>query len=164
MLFSACFLHRRKSISDRVQMPRNFMEIFLDQKEHNGPWLRQGGAPRGHNPLGRARRPRRALVGCGHLGCPPDHLCNTPDVTFHICNSNSCHFRLCVMIFPSWSGFVFSFAFCSCHASHIMSSCASHLHSCSSHASEHFSPLSVSQSDTPTCTGAPLLSLFMCGC
>ena len=64
--------------------------------------------------------------------------CNTPDVTFHICNSNSCHFRLCVMIFPPWSGFVFRFAFCSCHASHIMSSCASHLHTCSSHASEHF--------------------------
>ena len=33
--------------------------------------------------------------------------CNTPDVTFHICNSNSCHFWLCVMIFPSWSGFSF---------------------------------------------------------
>ena len=64
--------------------------------------------------------------------------CNTPDVTFHICNSNSCHFRLCVMIFPSWSGFVFRFAFCSCHAFHIMSSCALHLHTCSSHASEHF--------------------------
>ena len=64
--------------------------------------------------------------------------CNTPDVTFHICNSNSCHFRLWVMIFPSWSGFVFRFAFCSCHASHIMSSCASHLHTCSSHVSEHF--------------------------
>ena len=27
---------------------------------------------------------------------------------------------------------------CCCHASHIMSSCALHLHTCSSHASEHF--------------------------
>ena len=50
--------------------------------------------------------------------------CNTPDVTFHICNSNSCHFRLCAMIFPSWSGFVFRFAFffvmhfISCHHVH----------------------------------------------
>ena len=60
--------------------------------------------------------------------------CNTPDVTCHICNSDSCHFRLCVMIFPSWSGF----GFCSCHASHIMSSCALHLHTSSSHASKHF--------------------------
>ena len=64
--------------------------------------------------------------------------CNTPDVTFHICNSNSCHFRICDMIFPPWLGFVFCFSFYSCHASHIMSSCASHLHMCSSHASEHF--------------------------
>ena len=64
--------------------------------------------------------------------------CNTPHVTCHICNSNSCHFRLCVMIFPPWSGFVFCFAFCSCHAFHIMSSCALHLHTCSSLASEHF--------------------------
>ena len=64
--------------------------------------------------------------------------CNTPDVTFHLCNSNSCHFRLCDMIFPPWLGFVFCFAFYSCHAYHIMSSCASHLHTCSSHASEHF--------------------------
>ena len=29
--------------------------------------------------------------------------------------------------------------FCLCHASHIMSSCALHLHTCSSHASEHSS-------------------------
>ena len=42
------------------------------------------------------------------------------------------------MIFPPWLGFVFCFAFYSCHAYHIMSSCASHLHTCSSHASEHF--------------------------
>ena len=42
------------------------------------------------------------------------------------------------MIFPPWSGFVFRFAFCPCHAFHIMSSCALHLHTCSSHASEHF--------------------------
>ena len=42
------------------------------------------------------------------------------------------------MIFPPWLGFVFRFAFCSCHALHIMSSCASHLHTCSSHVSELF--------------------------
>src|SRR3954469_251618 len=41
------------------------------------------------------------------------------------------------MIFPPWLGFP-SFAFCPCHAFHIMPSCASHLHTCSSHASEHF--------------------------
>ena len=65
---------------------------------------------------------------------------NTLDVTFHLCNSNSCHFRLCVMIFPSWSGFVFSVLhfvhvmhLISCHHVHLI------LHTCSSHASEHFS-------------------------
>ena len=64
--------------------------------------------------------------------------CNTPHVTCHICNSDSCHFRLCVMIFPLWSGFVFRFAFCHVMHFHIMSSCALHSHTCSSHASEHF--------------------------
>ena len=64
--------------------------------------------------------------------------CNTPDVTFQICNSDSCHFRLCDMIFPPWSGFVFRFVFCHVMHFHIMSSCALHLHTCSSQASEHF--------------------------
>ena len=91
--------------------------------------------------MGKRRCPRpinrhtsTKAAGCGG----PRRSCNTPDVTFHICNSNSCHFRLCVMIFPPWLGFIFVFAFCSCHAFHIMSSCASHLHTCSSHASELF--------------------------
>ena len=39
--------------------------------------------------------------------------------------------------FFSGSGFV-PMCCCHCHASHIMSSCALHLHTCSSHASEHF--------------------------
>ena len=72
-------------------------------------------------------RPRNAKVHC-----------NTPDTTFHIRNSDSCHFRRCDMRFPSRWFFFLRFAFCSCHAFHIMSSCASHLHSCPSHASQHF--------------------------
>ena len=39
---------------------------------------------------------------------------------------------------PLWSGFVFRFAFCHVMHFHIMSSCALHLHTCSSLASEHF--------------------------
>ena len=31
----------------------------------------QRGPPGGHNPPGRARQPRHALVGCAHLGPPP---------------------------------------------------------------------------------------------
>ena len=41
-------------------------------------------------------------------------------------------------VFPPLSGFVFRFVFCHVMLFHIMSSCALHLHTCSSHASEHF--------------------------
>ena len=54
--------------------------------------------------------------------------CNAPDTTFHIRNSNSCLFQRCDMIFPSWLGFVFCFAFCSCLAFHILASCRLHPH------------------------------------
>ena len=64
--------------------------------------------------------------------------CNTPHVTCHICNSDSCHFRLCDMFFPPLSGFVFRFVFCHVMHFHIMSSCALHSHTCSSHAFELF--------------------------
>ena len=87
--------------------------------------------------------------------------CNTPDVTFHLCNSNSCHFRLCDMLFPPWLGFVFCFAFYSCHAYHIMSSCASHLHTCSSHASEHFPRCSFRNPTLPHAPAHPSC-LFSC--
>ena len=47
----------------------------MDQKTPNGPRQRLGEVLGGeHNPLGHARRPRSALVGCAHLGCPPDRL------------------------------------------------------------------------------------------
>ena len=51
--------------------------------------------------------------------------CNTPHVTCHICNSDSCHFRLCDMFFSSVVGFlsfvlyfVMSCIFISCHHVH----------------------------------------------
>ena len=58
-------------------------------------------------------------------------------------------------------GFCLHFAFCSYHAFHIMSSCASHLHTCSSHASEHFPCCPVCN---PTLPRAPahLSCLFSC--
>ena len=53
------------------------------------------------------------------------YYCNTPHVTCHICNFDSCHFRLCDMIFPSVDGFCLSFCilfmsciFISCHHVH----------------------------------------------
>ena len=48
-----------------------------------------------------------------------------------------------------------------CHAFHIMSSCAFHLHTCSSHASKIFFPLSVLQSGAPMSPGVPFY-LFSC--
>ena len=86
--------------------------------------------------------------------------CNIPDVTFHICNSNSCHFLLCSMIFLLWLGFVSRFAFCSCHAYHIMSSCAFHFAYVFVSCIRAFSPLSVLQSGTPTSSRAPLFVSF----
>ena len=86
--------------------------------------------------------------------------CNTPDVTCHICNPDSCHFRLCVMIFPPWLGFVARFAFCACHAFRIISSCASHFAYVFVSSIRAFSPLSVLQSGAPTSSGAPLLFSF----
>ena len=65
------------------------------------------------------------------------------------------------MIFPPWSGFVFRFAFCSCHAFHIMSSCASHLHTCSSHPSEHF-PCCLFCNPTLLRPSAYPFCLFLC--
>ena len=53
------------------------------------------------------------------VGC-----CNTPDVIFHICNSNSCHFWLCAMIFLRGRvlffvlHFVHVMHFISCHHVH----------------------------------------------
>ena len=62
--------------------------------------------------------------------------CNAPDTTFQIC--------IQLLPFPALSYIYFSGSglclrvLLSCHASHIMSSCALHLHTCSSHAFEHF--------------------------
>ena len=51
-------------------MLRQFTMIFMDQKEEDGPWLHLEESRGGDNPPGRARRPKRALVGCAHHGCP----------------------------------------------------------------------------------------------
>ena len=63
--------------------------------------------------------------------------CNTPDVTFLICTPTLAISGVKLYLFPRVRVFV-SVCCCRCHASHIMSSCALHLHTCSSHAFEHF--------------------------
>ena len=45
--------------------------IFMEYLRIIGAKNYQGGPPGGHNPPGRAREPRRALVGCAHPGPPP---------------------------------------------------------------------------------------------
>ena len=63
--------------------------------------------------------------------------CNTPDVTFPICTPTLAVSGVKLYLFPRVRVFV-SVCCCLCHASHIMSSCALHLHTCSSHASDLF--------------------------
>ena len=58
LLFFACFLHRRKPISNGVQTPRNFLEIF--SRPEGTRWARAapGGVPRGGTTHQGAPRPR----------------------------------------------------------------------------------------------------------
>ena len=52
----------------------SFCGFFLDQKTPYGPRKYPRGAPGEHNLPGRAWRPRRAQVGCAHLGGLPHRL------------------------------------------------------------------------------------------
>ena len=63
--------------------------------------------------------------------------CNAPDITFPICTPTLDVSGVKLIYFLGF-GFFVSVCCCHCHASHIMSSCALHLHTCSSHAFEHF--------------------------
>ena len=45
LLFSACFLHRRKSISDEVQMPCQFTMIFYGPEGTQWALVAPGGSP-----------------------------------------------------------------------------------------------------------------------
>ena len=67
LLFSACFLHRRKSIPNGVQTQWNFLWNFFDQKTSSGPKKHLGGAPRGAQPT-RVRLEAQARPG---RLCPP---------------------------------------------------------------------------------------------
>ena len=63
--------------------------------------------------------------------------CNTPDVTFPICTPTLAVFGVKLYL-CSWIRVFVSVCCFRFHASHITSSCALHLHTCSSHAFEHF--------------------------
>ena len=74
LVFSECFLHHRKSISNGVQMQRNSWRIFWVRRKPMGQGSTWGAARGEQHPPGRARRARRALVGAAHLGCPLNRL------------------------------------------------------------------------------------------
>ena len=63
--------------------------------------------------------------------------CNTPDMIFPICILTLAVSGLKLFYFLGF-GFFVSVCCYHCHASHIMSSCALHLHTCSSHAFKLF--------------------------
>ena len=84
LLFFPCFLHRRKSISDGVQLQRNFTVIFYGPKEEVGPWLHLGGVPRRGQPT-RARQEAQARRGGL---CPPRVASGPP-----LCSINTPKFQ-----------------------------------------------------------------------
>ena len=106
---------------------------------HDGPRRARAppGAPAGFVGTG-------APSGAGHptTHVPPPmgvgvSICNAPDTTFHICNSDSCLFRRGVVRFPSWLGFVFVLLLSmSCISYHVIMCIA--FPYMVSHASEHF--------------------------
>ena len=55
-------------------MQRNFMEIFLDQKEHNGLWLRLEGAPRRAQPTRACQEAQACPGGLCSPRVPLNHL------------------------------------------------------------------------------------------
>ena len=65
------------------------------------------------------------------------YRCNNPDVIYLICTPTLAVSGTKLFYFPRVWVFVSLCCFL-CHASHIMSSCALHLHTCSSLAFEHF--------------------------
>ena len=93
----------------------------------------------------------------GHL----QPRCNAPDTTFHICTPTLAIFGYVLWYsLRGWVCLSFCILFMSCISYHVIM-CISFAYvfvACI----RAFSPLPVLQSDTPTCTGAPLLHLFVC--
>ena len=67
LLFFPCFLHHRKSISNGVQMPQNFMENFYGPEGTQRALAAPGGFPEGAQPT---RACQEAQARPGGL-CPP---------------------------------------------------------------------------------------------
>ena len=64
LLFFACFYIAVNQYQTKSKHRETFCGFFMDQRTTSGPKKHLGGAPRGHNPPGRAWGLRRAPVGC----------------------------------------------------------------------------------------------------
>ena len=86
-------------------------------------------------------------------------ICNTPDVTFRICTPTLAVSGVKLFYFLGFGSLSPCVVF-HCHASHIMSSCALQLHTCSSHAFEHFPrcPFCIPALRSPPVVNSSLLS------
>ena len=63
-----------KEYQTESKRSENFCWFFWTRRQPMGRRSTWGLLRGEHNPPGRAWRPRHALVGCAHLGCPPDRL------------------------------------------------------------------------------------------
>ena len=74
---SCCFLLVIASQEINTKQSPNAAKLFvdfLDQKTSSGLEKHLGVLQGERNPPGCTRRPKHTLVGCPHLGCPPDRL------------------------------------------------------------------------------------------
>src|SRR6266536_3478265 len=61
----------RPPILHNSKQAETSQRFFMEYLKNIEQITTKGGPPCGHNPPGRAREPRRALVGCAHPGPPP---------------------------------------------------------------------------------------------
>ena len=70
LLFFIMFFTSQEINTKRSPNAAKFFEDFLGQKISSGPKKHLGVLRGEYNPPVRSWRPRRAQVGCAHLGCP----------------------------------------------------------------------------------------------
>ena len=108
LLFSACFLHSRKSIPNGVQSSKTFCGFFWTRRHPVGQERTWGELRGEHNPRGRAGAPRGSLVSCAHPGLPLRYFFGLLDVFW----SKKIHKKFrCV-----WTPFGIDFLRCKKHA------------------------------------------------
>ena len=69
-VFSMFFTSQEINIKQSPNATKLHDDFLWARRKAMGPGCTWGAPRGGHNPPERARRPRRTLVGCAHLGCP----------------------------------------------------------------------------------------------